>query len=203
MLLSTAPFVGARPVQASRAAVPRRVLRCRVQAAQQADSAAGLKLAALSMAAAALLHAAPAFAGVQFDKKATTKKVFQNDASAAAKVVPAAKAAAGGAGISLPSLPSFKAPELGVNLGTIAIPAAVVAIGGGFVALSKLDTGFGNFITSTVVKDSGEYAGYEQALQRGFTKASKAPKKAAKSVAKAADKAAKKQGFSLPNPFAK
>ena len=34
MLLSTAPFVGAPPLQASRAAAPRRVLRCRAEAAQ-------------------------------------------------------------------------------------------------------------------------------------------------------------------------
>ena len=34
MLLSTAPFVGAPPLQASRAAIPRRVLRCRAEAAQ-------------------------------------------------------------------------------------------------------------------------------------------------------------------------
>ena len=34
MLLSTAPFVGAPPLLASRAAIPRRVLRCRAEAAQ-------------------------------------------------------------------------------------------------------------------------------------------------------------------------
>ena len=39
------------------------------------DAATGLKLAAAGIAAAALLHAAPAFAGVVFDKKPETKKV--------------------------------------------------------------------------------------------------------------------------------
>ena len=32
-------------------------------------------------------------------------------------------------------------------------------------------------IERPVRQDSGEYAGYEQALQKGFTKAAKAPKK--------------------------
>ena len=39
------------------------------------DAATGLKLAAAGIAAAALLHAGPAFAGVVFDKKPETKKV--------------------------------------------------------------------------------------------------------------------------------
>lgn len=39
------------------------------------DAATGLKLVAAGIAAAALLHAAPACAGVVFDKKPETKKV--------------------------------------------------------------------------------------------------------------------------------
>jgi len=58
-------------------------------------------------------------------------QVFQNEL-APAKAVRAAKSAADGAGISLPSLPSFgapslpafKAPSLGLTLGTLAIPGA-------------------------------------------------------------------------------
>jgi len=50
-------------------------------------------------------------------------QVFQNEL-APAKAVRAAKSAADGAGISLPSLPSFGAPSLGLTLGTRAIPGA-------------------------------------------------------------------------------
>ena len=49
---------------------------CRPTKEMRADDAAtGLKLAAAGIAAAALLHAAPAFAGVVFDKKPETRKV--------------------------------------------------------------------------------------------------------------------------------
>jgi len=50
----------------------------------------------------------------------------------------------------------------------VALPAALVVIGGGTFAISKLDEGFFEFMETTSAKNSGlDGAGYEEALKSG------------------------------------
>eukprot|EP00884_Botryococcus_braunii_P006666 jgi/Botrbrau1/15/Bobra.0022s0012.1 len=53
----------------------------------------------------------------------------------------------------------------GINIGTVAIPAAVLGLGAAAVLGLKLDKDLPKFFDETIVKDSGSYAGYENVLK--------------------------------------
>ncbi|KAK9811301.1 hypothetical protein WJX72_001436 [[Myrmecia] bisecta] len=172
-----------RPAQPCR---PGRVaLACR--ASQSHSRSQELQLAAAGLAAAALLHSGAANAGVIFEKP-QVKKVFQPEVVKKAKQT--ADAAVQSAEKKAPSLSAPSLPNFGGGLDTnfLVLPAAVVAIGAGGFALSKVDAGWDDFFNAAVIKDSTAYAGYEQDVQA----IGKASTKRVKAVAKKANKAVKK-----------
>lgn len=114
-----------------------------------------LKLLGVSLVAAGLASVGPAHAGVVL-KKSETRKVFQVEPGAA-PATPQAKPPSSGERLSLPSF--------GINIGTVAIPAAVMGLGAAAVLGLKLDEDLPKFFDETIVKDSGSYAGYENVLK--------------------------------------
>lgn len=91
--------------------------------------------------------------------KADTKKVFQGVAAAprALSSTPAAAKGTSGPGITLPSF----------NSGLLVLPAAIVGIAGGALALSAADPKFAEILDKGSLRDSNAYAGYEPALKGG------------------------------------
>ena len=120
-------------------------------------SPAPLAAAAL---AAALLFASPTSVDAKVVlAKPETKKVFQGEKAAprAPTAPKAKKAAGGGAGAAV-------LPSLG-NAGTLALPAALLAVGGGLVAAQSVDPRFAEVLDKGSLRDSNEYAGYEVRAQ--------------------------------------
>ncbi|KIZ04107.1 hypothetical protein MNEG_3847 [Monoraphidium neglectum] len=154
--------------------------------AKQGAQVVAAKVAATAVAV--MVTASPAFAGVILEQP-TLKKVFQAEASAPA-APKAAKAAAGTP--AAPAAPKPKKQEVvesssgGISPQSVALPAALVVVGGGAFALSSLDAGFSEFMRTAAVKDSGDLgAGYETAIKaegglikarKGTTKVKKAKK---------------------------
>jgi len=186
-----APFVGVRPCQkpCSRPTA-RGALVCRAQA-QDKSQDVRLQMLAAGAAAALLLSTAPAHAGVKFEK-VTSKKMFQGGNAPAA--------------VKAPKLPEIKKPgepiqlpSFGIDAGTIALPAAILGIGGlGFVA-SKVDPGFADVFREAFVKDSTSYAGYETTLRNEAAKAQSklkgAAKKGTQKIKSKTNEAGKKSGL--------
>lgn len=157
---------------------------------------------AAAFAAAALLHTAPASAGVILEQP-QVKKVFQSDAAPAAPVkkdiiLPGQRsktAAAPAAAAEKPKAAPRVAETSGADLDprAVALPASLAVIAGGAFALSKIDEGFGEFIETASCKDSGsDGAGYEEAIKGGGALAvagkSRAGSKAGTKKVKAATK---------------
>ncbi|CAL5229754.1 g13138 [Coccomyxa viridis] len=189
-----APFAGVRPCQkpCSRAS-GRGALVCRAQA-QDKSQDVSLQMLVAGAAAALLISASPAHAGVKFEK-VQTKKMFQGSGAPASVKLP-----------SVPSVPEvkkpgepIKLPSFGIDAGTIALPAAVLGIGGlGFVA-SKVDPGFADVFREAVVKDSTSYAGYEQSIkseaEKAAAKVKGGAKKATQKIKATGKEAGKKSGL--------
>ncbi|KAK9908213.1 hypothetical protein WJX75_004319 [Coccomyxa subellipsoidea] len=178
-----ATFSGSRIAPKPCCRAVRAPFSCRAQqkeAIQQAVVPAALKSIAAGLAAAVLLTSSPAHAGVKFEK-VVSKKVFQNEPQAPGMAAPKAEKKSSSSGFSLPT------PSFSLDAGAIAIPGAVIGLGAlGFLA-TKLDAGFADFLNDTMVKDSGSYAGYEQALKAAEGVSAKAASKT-KSAVKAGTK---------------
>lgn len=178
---STKRFSGVAQKQAA----PTRSRTVRVCCQKQGESHVQKASAFAAFAAAALLQASPASAGVILEQP-QIKKVLQSDAPSA----PAPKRE-----IILPGMRSKqapktadaapaakKAPEASVQGGdldpkAIALPGTLALIGAGAFALTKLDEGFLEFMEEASCKDSGaDGAGYEAAIKGGALAAAGKPK---------------------------
>jgi hypothetical protein len=169
---------------AQKQAAPARSRTVRVCCQKQGESSVQKASAFAAFAAAALLQASPASAGVILEQPAL-KKVLQSDESSA----PAPKRE-----IILPGMRSKqapktadapkakKAPEASVQGGdldpkAVALPATLALIAGGAFALTKLDEGFLEYIDEASCKDSGaDGAGYETAIKGGAIAAAGKPR---------------------------
>jgi len=133
---------------------------------------------AAAIAAAALLQASPASAGVVLEQP-QLKKVFQDDGTPAApapkkeiilpgmrsKAAPATKAEAKAAA---PKKQDVSEQGGDLDPKSIALPASLALIAGGAFAWSKVDEDFEEFFTKASVKDSSQLgAGYEPDLKGG------------------------------------
>lgn len=146
----------------------------RVSAAKQGETSSVQRASAFAaFAAAALLNAHPASAGVILEQP-QLKKVLQSDDSAA----PAPKRE-----IILPGMRSKQAPKVagapaakreqapsvqGADLDprALALPGSLALIAGGAFALTKVDEGFLEFMDDASCKNSGLIgAGYEPAIK--------------------------------------
>ncbi|CAK0784409.1 hypothetical protein CVIRNUC_007613 [Coccomyxa viridis] len=183
-LTSGAPFLGGQ--RPCRGAVGRRALVCRAQT-QDKRQDVSLRFLAAGAAAALLLSTSPAHAGVKFEKT-TGRKLFQgNPAEKVAKAVSAPE-------VKKPGEP-IKLPSFGLDAGSIALPAAVLGLGGvGFLA-TKLDPGFADVFREAVVKDSSSYAGYETTIRNEAEKAQAKIKGGAKKAKAKGKEVTKKSGL--------
>ncbi|KIY94646.1 hypothetical protein MNEG_13316 [Monoraphidium neglectum] len=122
--------------------------------------------AAVTIAASFVLAASPAFAGVVLEQP-QLKKVFQAESTpAAAPSAPKAKAAAAPAAPKEKKAAVAETSDGGITPQSIALPAALIFVGGGAFALTTLDSGFAEFMRTAAVKDSSEDgAGYETDLK--------------------------------------
>jgi hypothetical protein len=157
---------------------------------QQRRDAPILKQLAVGLAAAALLHSAPADAGVII-QKSSLKKVFQSEpvervkaeaSKAADKVADAASG--GGGGISLPkvNLPSGGG---GPTLSQLTLPLAIGGIGLTALGWRQVDPSFASFFDDAMVKNSNKTgAGYEQLVRSGENMKRSAQKTAKKGTRK-------------------
>lgn len=157
---------------AQKQAVSSRSRTVRVCCAKQ-DAQKG---ALLAFGVAALINVAPANAGVILEQP-QIKKVLQDDAPAApapkreiilpgqrSKAAPAAAAATKAA--PAPKVSETSGGDLDPR--AVALPGTLALIAGGAFALSKIDEGFGDFMTEASCKDSGDLgAGYELAIKEG------------------------------------
>lgn len=162
----------------AQAATGSRRTSVRVCCAKQSQTSSVQKASALAaFAAAALLNAHPASAGVILEQP-TLKKVLQSDETSA----PAPKRE-----IILPGMRSKQAPKVAgakqaaakkapppsvqggdLDPRAIALPGTLALIAGGAYALTKVDEGFLDFMTDASCKDSGAIgAGYEEAIKGG------------------------------------
>jgi len=120
---------------------------------------------AVATAAAATLLAAPAFAGVILTKP-ELKRVFVDDAPAAAAAPQAKAAAAAPKAAKAPKAESFESSEgFSLNAYTVALPGALALLGGGAAIAMKTDP---EFLSKGLLKDSNvQGAGYEVILKGG------------------------------------
>ncbi|KAL3157577.1 hypothetical protein ABBQ32_012028 [Trebouxia sp. C0010 RCD-2024] len=173
---------------------------------QNKRDAINLRLVAASCAAALLLQSSPANAKVIFEP-VQTKKVFQGAAESVKQAASEAKDAVSSGG--LPSAPSIGLPKVNlpkltptifsdsgdIDPRAVALPGALLAIGGGALVLSKIDPGFNEFMGSTSAKDSSTSgAGYEQGLKSGADELVKGGKAAKKKVGATINKKANTGG---------
>jgi hypothetical protein len=140
-----------------------------------------------AFAAAALLQASPASAGVILEQP-QIKKVLQSDETAAPApkreiILPGmrSKQAPKTADAAKPAA-AKKAPEASVQGGdldpkAVALPGTLALIGAGAFALTKLDDGFLEYMDEASCKNSGiDGAGYEPAIKAGALAAAGKPK---------------------------
>lgn len=214
MALRAPAFAPAAAARASRASV--RV--CATAKHGEADVQKASAVAA-AFAAAALLTATPASAGVILEQP-QLKKVLQDTTPAA----PAAKREFvrgpgffGGGGkkadkTAAANPAAKKAPQVSVQGGdldprAVALPGSLALIAGGAFALTKVDEEFGDFMTQASCKDSGAIgAGYEEAIKGGAIAAGKrggGTKKVKAAASKAGSKAASAAGSPLGTLFGK
>jgi hypothetical protein len=167
---------------------------------------------AAGVAAAVLLSVAPANAGVILEQP-QIKKVLQDDTPAApapkreiilpgmrSKAAPSTSAAAAPKAKAVPKPAETSGGDLDPR--SVALPGTLALIAGGAFALTKVDEGFGDFMTEASCKDSGAIgAGYETALKGG---AIAAVRKSAgtKKVKAAASKGGSKAGTTKSSPLA-
>jgi hypothetical protein len=140
-----------------------------------------------AFAAAALLQASSASAGVILEQP-QIKKVLQSDDTPSAPapkreiILPGmrSKQAPKTADAAKPA--AKKAPEASVQGGdldpkAVALPGTLALIGAGAFALTKLDEGFLEYMDEASCKDSGtDGAGYETAIKGGALAAAGKPK---------------------------
>lgn len=178
----------------------------------------GVHLIAAGLTAATLLgQPSIAEAGVVIEQP-KTKKVFQGGPR---PPKPAETEVSEGGGLQLPSiglpsisLPSISLPSIGLpalpefsglnitpvetlDPRTVALPGAILGITGVAYLSYKYDAGFRSMIREGMVKDSNDFAGYEEDIDEYAAQAagqiSKGTKKISKAVKKTGQKA--KKGF--------
>lgn len=179
---STKRFSGVGQKQAA----PARSRTVRVCCQKQGESNVQKASAFAAFAAAALLQASPASAGVILEQP-QIKKVLQSDAPSAPApkreiILPGMRSKQAQAPKTADAPKAKKAPEASVQGGdldpkAIALPATLALIGGGAFALTKLDEGFLEYMDEASCKDSGvDGAGYETAIKGGAIAAAGKPK---------------------------
>jgi hypothetical protein len=144
-------------------------ITCAAAPEQQQREVPGLKQLAVGLAAAVLVHSAPANAGVVI-QKSQLKKVFQSDPveqvkKAGQEAVQKAPGNDGGA----PSLPKVNLPSGGgLNASLLTLPLAIGGIAVGALGWKQIDPGFDNFFDTALAKNSNkDGAGYEQLVKSG------------------------------------
>lgn len=157
---------------AQKQATPSRSRSVRVCCAKQ-DAQKG---ALLALGVAALINVAPANAGVILAQP-QVKKVLQSDAAAAPApkrelILPGmrSKSNSSAATSAAPkAAPAVKVQETSgddLDPRSVALPGTIALIAGGAFALTKIDEGFGDFMTSASCKNSNDIgAGYETSLK--------------------------------------
>lgn len=115
------------------------------------------KSALAGFAAATLLAAAPAEAGVKL-QKAEVKNFVKGTSPAAAPKSSGAKAAA-------PKKNQNAGDPDGFDFKILVFPLSVIGVAAGGAALATLDPGFLEFMEEASTKDSRPYAGYETGLK--------------------------------------
>eukprot|EP00879_Flechtneria_rotunda_P000207 GHRR01000280.1.p1 GENE.GHRR01000280.1~~GHRR01000280.1.p1 ORF type:complete len:212 (+),score=84.79 GHRR01000280.1:82-717(+) len=181
--------------------------------AQKGEANLGQAVAA-SFALAAILQATPALAGVILEKP-QLKKVLQDDSPVVAApkreiILPGQRSKAAPAAATA-AAPNVKAPAAAETSGAdldpraIALPASLVVIAGGAIALGKIDDGFGDFMRDASVKDSTDLGiGYETDLKGpGGAAALSNGKKAVKAGTKKVKAASKSAGSGIAAFFGK
>eukprot|EP00882_Tetradesmus_deserticola_P000692 GHRQ01000756.1.p2 GENE.GHRQ01000756.1~~GHRQ01000756.1.p2 ORF type:complete len:251 (+),score=75.81 GHRQ01000756.1:105-755(+) len=187
----------------------------RVCAAKQ--DAPRLQSIAAGVAAAVLLSVAPAKAGVILEQP-KYKKVLQDNTPALPAVkreiiLPGQRKNAPAASVAAPKVKATpKAAETSggdLDPKAVALPGTLALIAGGAFALSKVDEGFGDFMTEASCKDNNaDGAGYETALKgaggpalgkTGTKRVKAASKAASKTANKVVNKAASKAGTAVQN----
>lgn len=162
---------------AQKAATPARTRAVLVSCSKQSESVVQkVQTVAAAIAAAALLQASPVSAKVILEQP-QLKKVFQDDGPSAPApkrdiILPGQRSKAPAAGAPAAKAPEAKKPEVseqgGISAQSLALPASVLALAGGFFAWSKLDDGFEEFFTKASLKDSNLLgAGYEAEIKAG------------------------------------
>jgi hypothetical protein len=162
---------------AQKQAAPARSRTVRVCCSKQGESHVQKASAFAAFAAAALLQASPASAGVILEQP-QLKKVLQGDDTPAAVVkreiiLPGQRSKQAKEGGAKAAAAPKRAPEVSVQGGeldpkAVALPGTLVLIGAGAFALTKLDEGFLEYMDDASCKNSGEIgAGYETAIKGG------------------------------------
>lgn len=152
----------------------------RVACSQQKGESVVQRVALASVAAAALLVAAPVDAKVILQQPQLKKALVTDDSPAAAPaakkelILPKDRKAAAAARPAAAKAPAMKAaPSVSSQGGDIdpkdvALPGVLVAIAGGAFALTKVDEGFADFMDTASAKNSNDDgAGYETILKSG------------------------------------
>jgi len=197
---------------AQKQAAPTRSRTVRVCCSKQGESHVQKASAFAAFAAAALLQASPASAGVILEQPAL-KKVLQSDDTPAAPapkreiILPGMRSKQAAAPKTADAPKPKAAPAASVQGGdldpkSIALPGSLALIAAGAFALTKLDEGFLEFMNEASAKDSNlDGAGYETAIKGGALAAGGKSKPASKSGSKAGTKKVKAAGKSSGTGF--
>lgn len=194
---------------AEKQAAPARSRTVRVCCSKQGESHVQKASAFAAFAAAALLQASPASAGVILEQP-QIKKVLQDDAPAAPApkreiILPGmrSKQAAAPKTADAPkpkAAPAASVQGADLDPRSIALPGTLALIAAGTFALTKIDDGFLDFMDDASAKNSNDIgAGYETAIKGGALAAAKPKSKPSSKAGTKKVKAASKSGtgFSL------
>jgi hypothetical protein len=184
---------------AQKQAAPARSRTVRVCCQKQGQSQVQKASAFAAFAAAALLQASPASAGVILEQPQIKKVLQSNDTAAPAPkreiILPGMRSKQAPKTADSPAAPAAKkAPEASVQGGdldpkAIALPGSLALIAAGAFALTKLDDGFLEFMNEASAKDSNlDGAGYETAIKGGALAAGGKSKPASKAGSRAGTK---------------
>ncbi|KAI8474775.1 MAG: hypothetical protein J3K34DRAFT_406550 [Monoraphidium minutum] len=155
---ASARMLASRPTLAAAGASRARTVSVVAQQRVSFSQAAAAGLVSFALAAS------PALAGVVLEQPAL-KKVFQagDDVVAAA---PGGAAAPAKAAKAAPKKEVAETSSGGISPQVVALPAALVFVGGGAFALTSVDPGFTEFMRTASAKDSvADGAGYEPAIK--------------------------------------
>jgi len=195
---------------AQKQAAPARSRTVRVCCSKQGESHVQKASAFAAFAAAALLQASPASAGVILEQP-QIKKVLQSDAPPAAPapkreiILPGMRSKQAAAPKVADAPKAKAAPQASVQGAdldprSIALPGTLALIGAGAFALTKIDEGFVDFMDEASAKNSNDIgAGYETAIKGGALAATKPKSKPSSKAGTKKVKAGSKSGtgFSL------